>query len=209
MYVSDKALVGLAPYAARRTAFRLDVGPFVLLYLGVYLGIWNFDPKDGWGQAVVLVVLPGVLVCHLLVFLSTQWSIRFMCLVSQRRVASIDLAEVGTLKGVFCCALCSCCVMGEVGLNRKDESRLRPRRTRDLAALCVCLSLFPSAVYEGCVQRRRGMSWLHLMKAVVSVHLCSSTLHDCQLRCTKAQPPPSFWRNHGSDASSVPCAWHV
>ena len=94
VYISDKAVVDLVPYAARRTAFRLDVGPFVLLYLGVYLGIWNLDPKDGWGQMVVLVLLPGVLACHLLVFLSTQWSIRFMCLVSQRRVASIDLAEV-------------------------------------------------------------------------------------------------------------------
>lgn len=94
VYISDKAVVDLVPYAARRTVFRLDVGPFVLLYLGVYLGIWNLDPKDGWGQVVVLVLLPGVLACHLLVFLSTQWSIRFMCLVSQRRVASIDLAEV-------------------------------------------------------------------------------------------------------------------
>lgn len=95
VYISDKVVVDLVPYAARRTAFRLDVAPFVLLYLGVYLGIWNLNPKDGWGQVVVLGLLPGVLVCHLLVFLSTQWSIHFMCLVSQRRVASIDLAEVG------------------------------------------------------------------------------------------------------------------
>lgn len=94
VYISDKAVVELVPYAARRTALRLDVGPFVLLYLGVYLGIWNLDPTDGWEQVVVLVLLPGVLVCHLLMFLSTQWSIRFMCLVSQRRVASIDLAKV-------------------------------------------------------------------------------------------------------------------
>lgn len=100
-YVNDKAVVDLVPYTARRTAFRLDVGPFVPLYLGVYLGIWRLDPKDGWGQVVVLVLLPGVLVCHLLVFLSTQWSIRFLCLVSQRRVASIDLAEVSGR-----CSLC-------------------------------------------------------------------------------------------------------
>ena len=95
VYISDKAVVDLVPYAARRTALRWDVGPFALLYLGVYIGIWNLDTKDdGWGQAVVLVLLPAVLACHLLVFLSTQWSIRFMCLVSQRRVASVDLAEV-------------------------------------------------------------------------------------------------------------------
>lgn len=94
-YISDKSVVELVPYAARCIAFRLDVGPFVLLYLTVYWAIWSLDTKGGWGQAVVLVALPCVLACHLLVFLSTQWSIRFMCLVSQWRVASIDRAEVG------------------------------------------------------------------------------------------------------------------
>lgn len=97
VYVNDKAVLDLVLYAARRTALRLDVGPFALLYLGVYWGIWSCHEREGsgWGQAVVLVLLPVVLVCHLLVFLSTQWSVRFMCLVSQRRVASIEDAEVG------------------------------------------------------------------------------------------------------------------
>ncbi|CAM9985872.1 unnamed protein product, partial [Ectocarpus fasciculatus] len=92
-YIADKCVVELVPYTARRIAFRLDVGPFALLYLAVYWAIWSLDTKGGWGQAVVLVALPCVLACHLLVFLSTQWSIRFMCLVSQWRVASIDRAE--------------------------------------------------------------------------------------------------------------------
>lgn len=95
VYINDKAVVDLVPYRARHVARRLDVGPFSLLYLAVYLGTCQFDVKDGWGKAVVLVALPALLVCHLLVFLSTQWSVRFMCLVSQRRVASIDQAEVG------------------------------------------------------------------------------------------------------------------
>lgn len=94
LYVSDKAVVDIVPYAARRSLFRLDVGPFVVLYLAVYHCVWHWDVKDGWGKVVVLVALPIVLVCHLLVFLSTQWSVRFMCLVSQWRVASVDLAEV-------------------------------------------------------------------------------------------------------------------
>lgn len=95
-YISDKTVVDLVPYKARGIASRLDVGPFALLYLAVFL-CWqrSSDPKDGsGGQAAVLVLLPGVLACHLLLFLSTQWSIRIMCLVSQWRVASIDRAEV-------------------------------------------------------------------------------------------------------------------
>lgn len=105
-YISDKAVVDLVLYKARSVAFRLDVGPFAVLYLAVFLcwqRSWNFDPKDGWGQAVVLVLLPSVLVCHLLVFLSTQWSIRFMCLVSQWKVASIDRAEVGIADRIIWC----------------------------------------------------------------------------------------------------------
>lgn len=94
VYINDKAVVDLVPYASRHAALRLDVGPFALLYLAVYLCIFQYDIKDGWGKAVVLVALPALLVCHLLVFLSTQWSVRFMCLVSQRWVASIDRAEV-------------------------------------------------------------------------------------------------------------------
>lgn len=94
VYISDKAVVDLVPYAARHVARRLDVGPFSLLYLAVYLGTLQCDVKEGWAKAVVLVALPALLVCHLLVFLSTQWSVRFMCLVSQRRVSSIDQAEV-------------------------------------------------------------------------------------------------------------------
>lgn len=91
LYVSDKAVVGIVPYAARHVPLRLDVGPFALLYLAVYWSIWRWDVRDSW---IVLAALPAILVCHLLVFLSTQWSVRFMCLVSQRRVVSIDTAEV-------------------------------------------------------------------------------------------------------------------
>lgn len=97
-YISDKTIVDLVPYKARGIASRLDVGPFALLYLAVFLS-WqrsSSDPKEGAGgqEVAVLVLLPGVLACHLLLFLSTQWSIRVMCLVSQWRVASIDRAEV-------------------------------------------------------------------------------------------------------------------
>lgn len=93
-YISDKTIVDLVPYKARSVVSRLDVGPFALLYLSVFVYWQRSNPKDGSEQAAVLVLLPSVLVCHLLVFLSTQWSIRFMCLVSQWRVASIDRAEV-------------------------------------------------------------------------------------------------------------------
>lgn len=106
VYINDKAVVDLVPYAARHVALRLDVGPFALLYLAVYLYIFQHDIKDGWGKAVVLVALPALLVCHLLVFLSTQWSVRFMCLVSQRRVASIDRAEVGIVAFVTVSVFC-------------------------------------------------------------------------------------------------------
>lgn len=94
VYVSDKMVVNVVPYAARRAVLRLDVGPFALLYFAVYFCIWQWDTKEGTGKIVALMVLPIVLVCHLLVFLCTQWSVRFNCLVSQRRVASIDGAEV-------------------------------------------------------------------------------------------------------------------
>lgn len=97
IYVNDKAVVDVVPYAARHALFRLDVGPFVVPYLAIYHCVWHWDVKDGWGKVVVLVALPMLLVCHLLVFLSTQWSVRCMCLVSQRRVASIDRAEVKQL----------------------------------------------------------------------------------------------------------------
>lgn len=94
VYISDKSVVKVVPYAARHVALRLDVGPFAVLYMAVYWCIWELGVKDGRGKAVVLVALPVLLVSHLLVFLSTHWSVRFMCLVSQKRVASIDSAEV-------------------------------------------------------------------------------------------------------------------
>lgn len=98
VYISDKAVVEVVPYASRHTLLRLDVGPFALLYFAIYACIWEHWPlvlqEGGWSKVVVLVALPVVLMCHLLLFLSTQWSIRFSCVVSQWRVASIDVAEV-------------------------------------------------------------------------------------------------------------------
>lgn len=109
LYISDKAVVDVVPYAARHVLLRLDVGPFALLYLAVYWCIWRWDVNDGWGKVVVLVVLPAVLVCHLLVFLSTQWSVRFMCLVSQWRVASIDQTQVRVVDARLKTCGAACC----------------------------------------------------------------------------------------------------
>lgn len=96
VYISDRAIVEIVPYTSRGMVFRLDIGPFALVYLAIYSCIWHLGDAVllGWGRVVVLVVLPVVLLCHLLVFLGTQWSVQFNCLVSQWRVASIDIAEV-------------------------------------------------------------------------------------------------------------------
>lgn len=110
VHIIDKNVVEVVPYAPRATFLRLDVGPFALLYVvvccGYYLPFFAGDSnvKDESSSSsssmrnmvAVLVALPIVLVLHMLVFLSTQWSVRFCCVVSQRRVASIDLAEVCT-----------------------------------------------------------------------------------------------------------------
>lgn len=107
VYISDKTVVEVVPYATRSTILRLDIAPFALLYAVVYC--WFTIPlepadnaKDGAlleaaaprNMVPVLVALPVILVIHLLVFLSTQWSVRFYCMVSHRKVASIHLAEV-------------------------------------------------------------------------------------------------------------------
>lgn len=112
VHISDKNVVEVVPYATKATFLRLDVGPFALLYAavccGYYLPLWaalGGDEARGEGSinntsssernmVAVLMVLPAVLVLHLLVFLSTQWSVQFCCAVSQRRVTTIDLAEV-------------------------------------------------------------------------------------------------------------------
>lgn len=98
LYICDKAVIDVVPYTPRRTVLRLDVGPFAVLYLAIYWAMWRWNLRDGW---VVLIALPAVLACHLLVFLSTQWSVRFMCFVSQRRVTSIDDAEVGLTEQIL------------------------------------------------------------------------------------------------------------
>lgn len=96
VYISDKAVVEVVPYIARSLLFRLDVGPFVLIYLVIYYCIWHLGEAvlQGWGKALVLVALPTVLAAHFLVFLGTKWSVRFCCMVSKRRLTSINLAEV-------------------------------------------------------------------------------------------------------------------
>lgn len=96
VYISDKSVIDVIPYVARWLLLRIDVGPFVLAYFVIFCCIWHLQPEvlQGGGKFIVLLALPTVLACHLLVFLGTQWSIRFYCLVTQWRVASIDLAEV-------------------------------------------------------------------------------------------------------------------
>lgn len=103
LYISDKSVIDVVPYTPRRTVLRLDVGPFAVLYLAIYWAMWRWNLWDGW---VVLVALPAVLACHLLLFLSTQWSVRFMCFVSQRRVTSIDDAEVGLIDQILRVVIC-------------------------------------------------------------------------------------------------------
>ena len=65
---------------------RLDVLPFIIVYFILFCAAHS---KSNETKVTVLVVVPFVLVCHLILFLTTQWSVEL-----RRRIGFIEATDV-------------------------------------------------------------------------------------------------------------------
>src|SRR5690554_3794758 len=79
----DKHVESIALLRRRAWFLRMDVAPFAVLYGAAFL--WaNTAAKDA--QLVVLVVLSTLLLAHILVFFSTQWTANADAIVGYTKV---------------------------------------------------------------------------------------------------------------------------
>jgi len=76
-------------YKWRPTPWRLDVWPFIGLYIGWVLGVaTRLDATDAG------IVLAGLTILHILTFLFSAWSVDFRCFVQATQVNDILQADV-------------------------------------------------------------------------------------------------------------------
>lgn len=75
-------------YKWRPTPWRLDVWPFIGLYIGWVLGVaTRLDATDAG------IVLAGLTILHILTFLFSAWSVDFRCFVQATQVRALTLFE--------------------------------------------------------------------------------------------------------------------
>jgi len=71
--------------------FRLDVLPFVVLYLVFFSFAMNANTTSTY---VGLIALPVLFSVHLFLFLMAQWSVRVRCALGYKLVKEVDQAEI-------------------------------------------------------------------------------------------------------------------
>eukprot|EP00276_Gloeochaete_wittrockiana_P023948 CAMPEP_0184365734 /NCGR_PEP_ID=MMETSP1089-20130417/150349_1 /TAXON_ID=38269 ORGANISM="Gloeochaete wittrockiana, Strain SAG46.84" /NCGR_SAMPLE_ID=MMETSP1089 /ASSEMBLY_ACC=CAM_ASM_000445 /LENGTH=1238 /DNA_ID=CAMNT_0026707081 /DNA_START=169 /DNA_END=3882 /DNA_ORIENTATION=- len=86
--VESKAIKNLSLHRPLSKPLRLDVLPFVLLYIADLCLALIFPAY----HTPILIGLPIIGLLHLLAFLVTHWSIEFRCFVTARKVKDVDLA---------------------------------------------------------------------------------------------------------------------
>ena len=83
MAAATSSDVAVTLYKARRPLLRLDVAPFAVIYALLHAYAWA-SLMNGAISYETLACIPVALAFHLLLFLSTRWSVRVRCWVAFR-----------------------------------------------------------------------------------------------------------------------------
>ena len=105
MAAATSSDVAVTLYKARRPLLRLDVAPFAVIYALLHAHAWA-SLAHGTISYETLACIPVALALHLLLFLSTRWSVRIRCWVAFRTCDDKDATHALALSSTASlCAL--------------------------------------------------------------------------------------------------------